>query len=237
MPPIRTQSSRNSIEQEGRVLLAIQAIKNQEISSVREAARCFNVPRTTLQDRLRGHQPRAETRANSHKLTAIEEESLQKWIISLDDRGAAPRPSTVRETANLLLAARGTIPVQTVGEKWVYNFVKRHPDLSTRFSRQYNYERAKCEDPKIIREWFSLVQKTILSYGIDSDDIYNFDETGFAMGLIATAKVITRKEYYGRRALLQPGNRAWVTTIECINASGWALPPCVIFKGKIFVES
>jgi hypothetical protein len=28
-----------------------------------------------------------------------------------------------------------------------------------------------------------------------------------------------------------------VTTIECINASGWALPPCVIFKGKVFVES
>jgi hypothetical protein len=60
---------------------------------------------------------------------------------------------------------------------------------------------------------------TILSYGIDPDDIYNSDETGFAMGLIATAKEITRKEFYGRRSLLQPGNRAWVTTIECINAS------------------
>ena len=48
----------------------------------------------------------------------------------------------------------------------------------------------------------SLVWKTIISYGIDPDDIYNFDETGFAMGLIATAKVITRKEYYGRRPLL-----------------------------------
>ena len=57
------------------------------------------------------------------------------------------------------------------------------------------------------------------------------------MGLIATAKVITRKEFYGRRSLLQPGNRAWVTTIECINASGWALPPCVIFKGKVFIGS
>jgi hypothetical protein len=28
-----------------------------------------------------------------------------------------------------------------------------------------------------------------------------------------------------------------VTTIKCINASGWALPPCVIFKGKVFIES
>ena len=32
----------------------------------------------------------------------------------------------------------------------------------------------------------------------DTDDIYNFDETGFAMGLTATAKVVTRSEYYGR---------------------------------------
>ena len=25
--------------------------------------------------------------------------------------------------------------------------------------------------------------------------------------------------------------------IECTNASGWALPPCMIFKGKVFIES
>ena len=65
-------------------------------------------------------------------------------------------------------------------------------------------------------EWFNCVQRAMLQYGIDPDDIYNFDETGFAMGLTATAKVITRAEYYGRRSLLQPGNREWVTVIECI---------------------
>jgi hypothetical protein len=92
-------------------------------------------------------------------------------------------------------------------------------------------------DPKIIREWFNLVQKTKFQFGIDPDDIYNFDETGFAMGSTATAKVITRAEYYGRRSLLQPGNREWVATIECTGASGWALPPCVIFKGKLYIES
>ena len=120
----------------------------------------------------------------------------------MDSRGLAPRPSTVREMANLLLEKRGTTPIISVGEKWVYNFVKRRPLLSSRFSKRYNYERAKCEDPKIIGEWFNLVQKTILQFGIDPDDVYNFDETGFAMGLIVTARVITRSEYYGRRALL-----------------------------------
>jgi hypothetical protein len=76
MPPIRSQSSRNSIEQEGRILLAIQAFKNQEISSVREAARRFNVPNLTLSTRLHGVKNRAISRANSSKLTDIEEESL-----------------------------------------------------------------------------------------------------------------------------------------------------------------
>jgi len=236
MPPIRSQTSRNSIEQEGRILLAIQAIKNQEFSSIREAARVFNVTRSTLQNRILGRQNRAISRANSHKLTEIEEESLKKWILSIDARGAAPRPSTVREMANLLLESRGITPVLSVGKNWVTKYVKRHSELSSRFSRRYNYERAKCEDPKIISEWFSLVQKTIDENGIDPDDVYNFDETGFAMGLTATARVITRAEYYGRRALLQPGNREWVTAIECINASGWVLPPCVIFKGKVFIE-
>ena len=57
------------------------------------------------------------------------------------------------------------------------------------------------------------------------------------MRLTATAKVATRSEYYSRRVVLQPGNREWVTAIESTNALGWALPPCIIFKGKIFIES
>ena len=54
-------------------------------------------------------------------------------------------------------------------------------------------------------------------------------------GLISTAKVITQSEYYGKKPILQPGNREWVTAIECISASSWALLPCLIFKGKVHI--
>jgi hypothetical protein len=127
-------------------------------------------------------------------LTKIEEELLLKHIFSMDDRGGAPRHSTVGEMANLLLARRGTTPVETVSEKWVYNFTKRTPELRARFSRRYDYQRAKQEDPRVIQQWFNIVQATVQQYGILSEDIYNFDETGFAMGLTATAKVITRSD-------------------------------------------
>jgi hypothetical protein len=39
------------------------------------------------------------------------------------------------------------------------------------------------------------------------------------------------------KKLLQPGNCEWVTVTECTNTSGWVLPPCVIFEGKVFIES
>jgi hypothetical protein len=45
MPPKARQNNQYSEEQEGRLLLAISALKNQEIRNVREAARVYNVLR------------------------------------------------------------------------------------------------------------------------------------------------------------------------------------------------
>jgi hypothetical protein len=234
MPPIRSKKKQDSIYQEGRISLAIQAIQNKSILSIAAAARAYDVPRSTLRDRVNGVLSQTTLRANGHKLTQLDEDILTKWILCMDDRGAAPRPPMVRTMANILLAATGD---DVVGKCWVTNFIKRTPAIQTRFSRRYNYARAQQEDPSILRAWFKRLEETICQYGILQDDIYNFDETGFAMGLVSTAKVVTRAEYYGRRSVIQPGNREWVTTVETINACGWALPPLIIFKGKRYIES
>ncbi|KAL1963312.1 hypothetical protein VTN77DRAFT_8535 [Rasamsonia byssochlamydoides] len=142
-----------------------------------------------------------------------------------------PWPAAIRDMANILLSERSPADAQLhVGKNWVSTFINRHEELKTRYSRRYNYQRAKCEDPKVINEWFDHVQSTIQQYGILIKDIYNFDETGFVMGLIATAKVVTGAETSGRPPLLQPGNKEWVTVIESVNSAGWVLPPCIIFK-------
>ncbi|KAH8430991.1 uncharacterized protein LDX57_013069 [Aspergillus melleus] len=231
------KSSKDLVHQEGRIALALQAIKNGQITSVRGAARIFDVSRSTLQHRLNGRHSRQEIRPNSHKLTEREEESLEKWILSLDSRGAPPRNSMVREMANMLLRKRGDQDLHiSVGEKWVSNFVARHETLKSRYSRQLDIKRAKCENPRTIQAWFDRVQLAIREYGILDEDIFNFDETGFCMGQVATAKVITRSTCEGKPFLVQPGNREWVTSIECINAAGWALPPYLILKGAVHIE-
>ena len=163
MPPIHNKNQSNSQEQEGRIQLALSDLKNEKIRSIRQAADVYNVSRSTLQNRLNGKAYRVELRANNHKLTKFEEESLVKWILDLDTRGLPPRPSMVRDMANYLLSQHGD---QQVGEKWVYNLIQRRSEIKSRFSRRYNYERAKCEEPKIIQEYFNCVQAAILKHSI-----------------------------------------------------------------------
>ncbi|KKA23088.1 hypothetical protein T310_2814 [Rasamsonia emersonii CBS 393.64] len=85
--------------------------------------------------------------------------------------------------------------------------------------KKSSHQRALCEDPKIINEWFQVVHNTIAKYGIAEQDIYNFDETSFMMGMISTAKVVTGSEIRGRPRLLQPGNREWYPILP----KGWVI--------------
>jgi hypothetical protein len=94
-----------------------------------------------------------------------------------------------------------------VGKNWASNFVRRTPEIDSKYNRKYDYQRAKCEDPKLISEWFERVRSTIEKYGIATKDIYNFDESGFMMGIISIAKVITGAEKAGRAFFTQPGSR------------------------------
>jgi hypothetical protein len=132
--------------------------------------------------------------------------------------------------ANVLL---GSVVVRPLASIELPHYVKRHPEVKSRYSRRFDYQRAKCEDPRVIKPWFELIRRTVDENGIQPEDIHNFDETGFAMGLISTAKVVTRAKFYGRRSILQSGNREWVKSIECVNSTGFVLPPCIIFKARI----
>ncbi|EDN10246.1 conserved hypothetical protein [Histoplasma mississippiense (nom. inval.)] len=206
-------TQRNKVSaQEGRLLLAIQALKNDQISSIRAAAKLYDVPRSTLTHRVSGRTARVDIPPKNRKLSLTEEESLVQWILAMDERGQPPRVAAVREMANLLLASRGINPSPTVGECWVRNFVNRYEELKSKFSRKYDHQRALCEDPEVIRGWFKLVQNTI-------------------------AKVVTGSERARNPKLVQPGDREWMTVIAGVNAMGWALRTMIILKGKMHQSS
>ena len=101
----------NSQSQEARILLAIQAIRTNQEMSIRRAAKTYDVPQTTLRDRMKGCTPKAEERKAQHNLTLTEEETFVRHILDLDSRGFPSRINDVRDMADLL---RKTRHVQSV---------------------------------------------------------------------------------------------------------------------------
>ena len=56
------------------------------------------------------------------------------------------------------------------------------------------------------------------------------DKKGFMKGILDNIKVIisrNNKEVF----IIQPGNRDWVSIIECILTIDYVLPPFIIFPG------
>ena len=180
-----------SSSKEARLLLALKAIENDEQLSIRAAATLYNVPEASIRHRRAGRPARRDLPANSRKLTDLEEETIVQYVIELDARAFPPRLRGVEDMANQLLRLRDAPPV---GKLWAYNFVKRQPRLRTRYTRRYDYQRAKCEDPQVIGEWFTLVRNVKAKYGIVDNDIYNFDETRFIMGIIFAGIVVTTSD-------------------------------------------
>ena len=59
-----------------------------------------------------------------------------------------------------------------------------------RLNRVYNFQRATYEDPEFIGAWFRLVGNIRAKYGIKDNNLYNFDKTGFIIGVICSSLLV-----------------------------------------------
>ena len=64
------------MQQEGRIALAMDALKQGHFTSVRGAAKSYGIVYSTLQRRVHGKLARCDSRPTNRKLTDIEESTL-----------------------------------------------------------------------------------------------------------------------------------------------------------------
>lgn len=143
--PQQPQTQRPYIEAD--VQLAIFDLQREQIKSVRLAEKVYKVPQTTIRRRRDGTHPRRDCEPNSKRFTKLEEDVIVQRILDESLRGVPLSKAHVRDMADNLLRARGGKPT---GKNWVDNFIKRTPEVRTRWSRPYDRQRAACEDPAII---------------------------------------------------------------------------------------
>jgi hypothetical protein len=70
--------------------------------SRRKAAVIYDIPESTLRNRMGGRPPRSDTRANSLNLTELEEGVIINYILDRDSRGFSPRQADMEDMANYL---------------------------------------------------------------------------------------------------------------------------------------
>ena len=71
---------------EGRLSLAIDALKNGKTKDLRRTARLYDVAKSTLRRRLNGTISASEAGISRRKMTPTEEIVLRDWIYSLERR-------------------------------------------------------------------------------------------------------------------------------------------------------
>jgi hypothetical protein len=109
-------------------------------------------------------------------------------------------------------------------------FLCRNPILRTKRARNIDSVRVNGATTRVIKDWFGRLNIPVIS-SIKPENRWNMDESGIMEGLGVNGLVVGSSQ---RRSIQkkQPGSRAWTSFIECVSASGKALLPLVIFKGK-----
>lgn len=209
----------------------------EEGMPIREASRLYELPRTTLQDKVHNRVPDVGRPGPKPVLTQAEEEALSKYIKYMSQIGYGRVKDELLDIVQKILRKDGRPNPFTddrPGKDWFKAFMRRNPSLSIRTSEHLGLERA-IVTPEKIKNWFKEMTEYFTSEDLidifdDPERLFNCDESGFPL-CVRTGKVLAAK---GARSVYSFGNsnKSQITTMACFNAAGQYVPPLVIFPGK-----
>ncbi|KAG5874844.1 hypothetical protein JTB14_021916 [Gonioctena quinquepunctata] len=111
------------------------------------------------------------------------------------------------------------------GESWLNNFLRRHTELSNRFSQSIKESRAAV-NYEVINKFFDNLTQNIDD--ISPEGIINYDETNFTDDP-RRVKVIVRKKSKSAERIMDSSKAATSVMFVC-TASGKFLPPYIVYK-------
>ena len=179
-------------EQLFQALLQVQ--KGRSVASV---AKEWAIPKSTLNDRRKGHQPRAIAFESLQKLSKAQEGHLTKWVLTQVDVGMPPTHAQIRELAQRILLARGDST--TLGKRWLTRFLDRNLVLRTQRAKAIEYTRLNRATTEVIRGWFLYLAVPAIK-AIKPANRWNIDEASIIEGQGVNGLVVGSRE---KKAILK----------------------------------
>lgn len=171
-------------EVEKRISEAIAAINSRENVHRNKIAQEFRVSVQRLRSRLNGNPPASDVHGlHLRKLAPDQEKALHNYFIQL----GMPTYSVhmIEQAANSLLrmSSDPAVPPPFVGPQWAKRRLNRQEDLFKVKRKPIAAARINAHDPELLMEYFMMYKLVVDEFGILPGDQWNFDETGYCMGI------------------------------------------------------
>lgn len=208
---------------------AIQAVKDGGIS-IRQAAEEFNVPKSTLGDRISGRTLHGAKSGKSKYLGDEEEDILVKFLLKCAAIGYPRSRKEVIAMVQRFCDSRNMNVQVTHG--WWERFCLRHPEISLRTTSGLSYARAKGQNTEALCSYFDILEDTFNEHKLHDKPalVFNMDETGLPLSP-APPKGVCKKGTKTPNSITS-GDKSQITVIGCINAAGHCIPPMIIWDRK-----
>jgi hypothetical protein len=221
----------NSSEIESKITAASAAMDANPCLKASDAARQFNAPYYRLLRRRRGIPPSHTRGGHNKKLSTVQDQALRDYIVMLYDCGMSANRDAIRTAANRLLFYSTGDASKTVSTRWTKAWIKRQSEhLKPLKSKPMSASRLAAHIVEEVEDHFKSFKKCKEYWGIQDEDIYNFDETGFQIGVTSGEKVIVPKDTTVVYSA-DPENKELITSVETLNYGGRKVPPMIIFAG------
>lgn len=219
---------------------AVKAVERQ-ICSIRTAAKNFDIPYGTLQDRLRNRYPSKKLQLGRKPVFNHKQEAeLADHILQLSKLFYGLTPKIVRKIA-YDYAVQNNIPnnfnneAMLCGKDWLQGFMQRNPRLSLRKPEATSLSRVLAFNREEVNIFYSNLERLMAANNFTAHRIYNVDETGITC-VHVPPRIIASK---GQKQIgaVTSGERGQTTTVVCaVSAAGQYVPPMFIFKRQRMKE-
>jgi hypothetical protein len=223
--------------------------------SQRKASLRYNVPRSTLQLRLKQHgaeglladgdgkpEP-ARKPGRPPKLPLAVEAAISGVFTTAAEHGLPLLRSQLPLVAAKLAPEFG-IQDFVATKRWQFKFLKRHPELASRVPNPMSDLRYESTNPAAARKWIEFVRSVYVKVfgsldAVDPKRIFNLDESPLSPlydNKHSAAAVLASSSGKAPR-VASAADRDFSTLVLTVNAAGTYALPCFILKGKILTTS
>lgn len=206
--------------------------------SKKQAAKQFQVPRSTIQFRINNPDKINPRPGPSTVLTESEEKDIVNWIVQSSKKGFPRRKEDIQHSVSVFIKKSNRSSCFTdncPGEKWLKLFLKRHPEISIRTPESVTAASSVVSE-KDIRGWFNGIEKYLKDneyFDILSDPsrVFNGDETNFLL-CPKTGVVLALKGDKNIYEIDRGQAKSAITVMFTFCANGDTTPPMVILPYK-----